>query len=274
MRPDLKNFMAGTKARRPTPKIIEGWIRAGFGQGQGAAYKPFMFVRDIASPGLSNTIKSPVTGRIHHYITREEYEVHLLAEYCPSIINIRERFALLPWDETQAIASKLGIRHPRYPGTGTPTVITTDLLLTKKHSDGIELIAVSAALTKHLTPQTMEKLLIERLYWNRRGVFWLLATEKNIPKLRAGNLRFFELARNDDQASKSGITPALFSQRFEANHAQGLCFNEILEKTSRDLGIDVQTGHMLLGTAVWKRISHIDIDAAELGHRSPVALAA
>jgi hypothetical protein len=265
--------MAGTKARRPTPKIVEGWIRAGFGQGEGAAYKPFMFVRDIPSGGLSNTVKSAVSGRIHHYITRQEYQVHLLAEYSPTIIDIRERFALLPWDETQAIASKLGIRHPRYPGTTTPTAITTDLLLTKRHLDGIELIAVSATLSKHLTPQTLEKLLIERLYWNRRGISWLLATEKNIPKLRAGNLHFFELARHDDRASKSGIAPALFSHRFEANHAQGLRFNEILEKTSRDLGIDVQTGFALLGTAVWKHISSIDIDAVELGHRAPVALA-
>jgi hypothetical protein len=266
--------MAGTKARRPKPQIVEKWIRAGFGQGDGATYKPFKFVRDIASEGLSNTVKSPITGRIHHYITRQEYNVHLLAEYSPSIIEIRERFALLPWEETQAIACKLGIRHPKYPGTSTPAVITTDLLLTKKHSDGIELIAVSAMLTKHMTPQTLEKLLIERLYWNRRGVSWLLATEKNIPKLRAENLHFFELARNDDRASQAGISPALFSNRFEANHAQDLCFNEILEKTSREMGIDVQTGYALLGTAVWNRISHIDIDAVRLGHRAPVALAA
>ena len=238
--------MAGTKARKPTTKNVEGWIRAGFGQGDGTAYKPFKFVRDIPSPGLSNTVKSQVTGRIHHYITRQEYKVHLLCEYCPSIIEIRERFALLPWGETQAIANKLGLRHPRYWGTATPTVLTTDLLLTKKHSDGIELVAVSATLTKHLTPQTLEKLLIERTYWNRRGVSWILVTEKNISNFRAKNLQFFELARNDDRASKSGIAPTLFSHLFEANHAQGLCFNEILEKTSRDLGIDVQTGHALL----------------------------
>jgi hypothetical protein len=136
----------------------------------------------------------------------------------------------------------------------------------------MELIAVSATLSKHLTPQTLEKLLIERLYWNRRGVSWLLATEKNISTLRAGNLQFFELARNDERATKSGIAPDLFSRRFESNHARDLCFNQILEKTSRDLGVDVQTGYALLGTAVWKRISHIDIDAVKLGHRAPVAL--
>jgi hypothetical protein len=129
-------------------------------------------------------------------------------------------------------------------------------------------------LTKHLNPQTLEKLLIERLYWNRRGISWLLATEKNIPKFRAANLLFFEMARNDDRADKSEISPALFSNRFEANHSQGLSFNEILEKTSREMGIDVQTGYALLGTAVWKRLSHIDIDAELLNHRAPIALAA
>src|SRR5208337_5491655 len=72
-------LMAGTKARRPTPKIVEGWIRSGFGQGDGPTYKPFMYVRDIISPGLSNTVKSPVTGRIHHYITQQEYKVRLKA---------------------------------------------------------------------------------------------------------------------------------------------------------------------------------------------------
>jgi hypothetical protein len=265
--------MAGIKSRRPTSNIVESWIKAGFGQGEGTAYEPFMFVRDVPSLGLSNTVKSWITGRNHHYLSRQEYKVHLIAEYSPLVLDIREQFALLPWDETQAIASKLGIRHPRYPGTTTPIVVTTDLLLTKKHADGMELIAVSAKLTKDLDSRTLEKLLIERLYWNRRGIRWILATEKNISNVRAKNLQFFEMALNDDRASKSGIDPASFSRQFEANHALDLCFNDILKQTSRDMAIDVRTGHALLGTAVWKRASRIDIDAAFLNHRALVTLA-
>ena len=264
--------MAGTKARRPSPKIVESWIKAGFGQGTGMAYKPFMFVRDVPSIGASNTVKSWATGRNHHYLSRQEFKVHLIAEYTPSILDIREQFALLPWDETRSIASKLGIEHPRYPSTATPTVITTDLLLTMKRPDGMELIAISVKLTKDLEPRVLEKLLIERLYWSRRGIRWILATEKNIPNVRAENLQFFEMALNDDRAQKSGIDPRHFSRQFEANHAPNLCFNDILNRTSRDHDIDIQTGHNLLGTAVWKRASCIDIDAALLDHRSPVAL--
>ena len=46
-------------------------------------------------------------------------------------------------------------------------------------------------LTKDLKPRVLEKLLIERLYWNRRGIRWILATEQNIPNVRAENLQFF-----------------------------------------------------------------------------------
>lgn len=264
--------MAGTKARNPSPEVVERWINAGFGQGSGLAYKPFMFVRDVPSTGASSTVKSWATGRNHHYLSRQEFKVHLIAEYSPSILDIREQFALLPWNETQGIARKLGIKHPRYPGTATPTVITTDLLMTMKRPDGLELIAVSVKLTEDLKPRALEKLLIERLYWNRRGIRWILATEKNIPNVRAENLQFFEMALNDDRAQKSGVDPAHFSRQFEANHTPNRCFNEVLGKTSRDLSLDIQTGHALLGTAVWKRTSRIDIDTALLDHRSPVVL--
>jgi hypothetical protein len=264
--------MAGIKSRRPAPAVVERWIKAGFGQGDGPTYKPFMFVRDVPSIGTSSTVKSWTTGRNHHYLSRQELKVHLLAEYSPFILDIREQFALLPWDETQSIASKLHITHPRYPGTSTPTVLTTDLVLTMKRRDGTEHIAVSVKLTKDLNARTLEKLLIERYYWNRRGIKWMLATEQNIPDVRAENLRFFEMALNDDRVARSGIDPAEFSLQFESNHAPGLMFNEILKKTGQHFDVDVFTSHALLGTAVWKRASCIDIDAEPLSHRTPVIL--
>lgn len=264
--------MAGIKARRPALKAVERWIKAGFGQGIGPTYKPFMFVRDVPSVGTSNTVKSWTTGRNHHYLSRQEFKVHLLAEYTPSILDIREQFALLPWDETQSIARKLNIRHPHYPGTSTPTVLTTDLVLTMKRPDGMEQIAVSVKFSKDLTPRTLEKLCIERYYWNQRGIRWILATEQGISDVRAENLRFFETALNDDRATKSGIDPREFSRQFERNHAPSLRFNDVLLKTGQDFQVDIHTSHALVGTAVWRRISRIDIDAGRLHHRAPVIL--
>lgn len=264
--------MAGSKARRPTPTLVRKWIKAGFGQGEGKDYKPFMYVRDVPSMGTSSMVRSRITGRKHDYLSDHEFKVHLLAEYGRSTLDIREQFALLPWEETQAIAAKLGIQHPIIPGTSTPTVMTTDLLLTLKRSDGTELVAVSAKLNKDLTASNLQKLLLERLYWNRRGIRWILATEDNVHATRASNLKFFEMALNDDRAGKAGIAPADFSRRFEANWSPELSFNQVMGKTISSMGVDVHTGHALLGTAVWNRASRIDIDTNKLTHRGTFVL--
>ena len=264
--------MAGTKSRRPTPSVVHRWIKAGFGQGEGKNYRPFMYVRDVPSEGTSSMVRSRITGRNHHYLSGQEFNVHLLAEYGLSTLDIREQFALLPWDETQSIAAKIGIRHPVLPGTSTPTVLTTDLLLTLRRSDGMELVAISVKLAKDLTERNLEKLLLERLYWNRRGIRWILATEENTPTVRAGNLKFFETALSSDRAAKSGIEPVAFSRRFEEHWSSELSFNSVMSKTISSMGVDVHAGHALLGTAVWNRESRVDIDSHKLTHRGTVLL--
>lgn len=265
--------MAGSKSRRPSPTLVNSWIKAGFGQGEGKNYKPFVHVRDVPSRGTSNVVRSRMTGRIHEYLSNHEFRVHLLAEYGRTTLDIRERFALLPWDETQTIAARLGIQHPMIPGTRTPIVMTTDLLLSLKRPNGLELLAVSATLKEDFTARNLEKLLLERLYWNRRGVRWILATEENVPAARASNLIFFQTALNDDRAAKSGIAPADFSLNFEKHWSPTTSFNDVMNKTINSMGVDVHTGHALLGMAVWTRVSRINIDTDKLTHRGTFTLA-
>lgn len=264
--------MAGTKCRTPDPGLVDRWIAAGYGQGDGAGYKPFMYVRDVPSTGTSSMVKSRVTGRTHHYLSRQEFKVHLEAEYSRCTKNIREQYALLPVAETQEIASELGVRHPIYPTTKTPTVMTTDLLITLAGPDGDQLLAISVKLTKDLTPRNLEKLLIEKVYWSRRGVEWLLITEKEISSHRINNLSFFELSLVDDCMSSSTVTPEDFSKQFEENWNRELSFNMIMAKATNEVGVDVHTGHTLLGRAVWNHQSRLDIERSTLTHRSGVYL--
>jgi hypothetical protein len=217
-------------------------------------------------------VNSRITGRTHHYLSRQEFKVHLLAEYEPSTTDIREQFALLPWEETRELALDLGIRHPVYPGTSTPTVLTTDLLLTMSRADGAELIAISVKIKKDLNARALEKLLLERTYWNKRGVTWILATDENIPNIRVKNLEFFESALSDDRGLKSRIDPVYFSRKFEENHSSALSFNDIMTTTTSALNIDSHIGHSLLGMAVWDHKSRLNIDDLALTHRGPVLL--
>lgn len=108
------------KSRRPSIEIVRKWIAKGDGQGEGRNYRPFFQVRDVPSSGRSRMLLGLKTGRVHHYLSDIEYYFHLMAEYEPQVVDIRERYALLPWEETLEIANELGIRHPTYPGTKTP----------------------------------------------------------------------------------------------------------------------------------------------------------
>ncbi|QAY84031.1 TnsA endonuclease N-terminal domain-containing protein [Pseudomonas arsenicoxydans] len=264
--------MAGTKSRTPTQDVVARWLKAGYGQGTGSEYKPFMYVRDVPSKGTSSMVKSRITGRTHHYLSRQEFKVHLQAEYALGTKDIREQYALLPLDDTAKIAFDLGVRHPVYPSTKTPTVMTTDLLLTLNRTHGEELLAISVKMKKELTPRVLEKLLIEKIYWNNRGVKWVLSTEESISAFRVKNLSFFESSLSDDRAVSSSIEPTYFSRCFESNHSPSLTFNEIMTKSTIEMGIDRPTGHALLGLAVWNHNSRINIDDIALTHRGRVLL--
>jgi hypothetical protein len=215
---------------------------------------------------------SRVTGRTHHYLSSGEFSVHLLAEYSRSIVDIREQFALLPWEETQQIAAKLGIKHPVIPATKTPIVLTTDLLLSFKEPDGMRFVAVSFKPEKELTARTLEKLLLERAYWNRRGITWLLVTDKNLPSIRVGNLRFFENALRNQDALRSGIDPGAFSCQFEQEWTPDRPYIDILRQASNAFSVDSNVGHGLLGAAVWQRKSRLNIDHTPITHKSCVTL--
>jgi hypothetical protein len=100
-------------------------------------------------------------------------------------------------EETLAIAEQCGIRHPTDPKTQESVVMTTDFLITVPRS--IEVIEQARTLktAKDLQSQrTIEKLEIERRYWQGRDIDWGIVTEREIPEALAKNVEwvhpFFE----------------------------------------------------------------------------------
>lgn len=264
--------MAGTKRRRPTEQAVLRWIKQGYGQGCGPNYKPLLYVRDVPSSGSSNMVQSQITGRIHHYLSEGEFQVHLLAEHSPKTVDIREQFALLPWSETQWWAKKLGIKHPIYPGTSVPVLMSTDLLISLKEPDGVQLVAISVKQSSDLDKRTLEKLLLERVYWNRRGINWLLITEKDIPQPRAKNLAFFEIALREAISANIGVDASVFSEYFQSILKQEQTYIEALSSSCQRWGLSNNDGHLLLSTAIWRHQSRIDIDATEISHNQPLCI--
>lgn len=266
-----------SKRSGASPDNVLSWILRGDGQGELSNYKPFLHVRDVPSQGRSAIDRGLKTARSHHYLSDIEYAYHVLAEYAPNVTDIREQYALLPWGETQQIAQELGIRHPTYPGTKTPIVVTTDILLTVQNSQ-YQTIAVSVKMSGDIelvnkeAKRTLEKLLIEKKYWERRSIPWILCTEKNIPMNRAYNLDFFRNTMQRGELDYLNHHLSDFVNKFGEMWKPNLTLTQLLTDLAITFRISKSEAFTLLGRAIWMRLIHVDLDVVRFEHFRPIPM--
>lgn len=167
--------------RTITKEKLDRWIKQGRGNGEGVAYKPWLFIQDVASRGRCHRIKGWKHGRVHHLLSNLESYVFYIYDWSQRVIEIKEQFPLLPLEETLSIADEIGVPHPSDPATKRPAVMSTDFIL--KVSRGLSLdyfarqVKYEASLSGY---RTQEKLEIERRYWLNRNIDYGIITERDI----------------------------------------------------------------------------------------------
>lgn len=161
----------------------------GVGEGVGADYKPWLTVgRSTPSVGTSNRSGGRTTGRVHHFLSDIERNAFLIYDWAAGVVDIREQFPL-DRGETGAIAEAMGVRHPTYPRTTVPVVMTTDFLLDIVVDGRATQVARAVKPSGKLGDRrVLEKLEIERRYWVQRGVDWGIVTERDLPPVLIQNL--------------------------------------------------------------------------------------
>lgn len=172
-----------------TEDKIARFIKEGRGKGEGSAYKPWLLIQDVPSQGRRSRPHSTKTGREHHLLSDLESAVFFLYEWSDEVLDIREQY---PIDRavTLRIAKELGIKHPEDTKTGCQIVITTDFLITNRHSKGSRLLARTVKPASKIDARVLDKFEIERRYWVEQGVDWGIITEHQIPKVRVQNLEW------------------------------------------------------------------------------------
>lgn len=172
-----------------TEEKIKRWTAEKRGMGTGASYRPWIEVKDVSSLGRSRRVWSPKTGRVHHLLSDIEHDIFLAAEWSSNVRDIREQYPL-DREVTQSIAHELQIAHPTYPGTHVATVMTVDFMLTVSTAqDANTLIAINAKADDEAEdPRSIEKLEIQRTYFERIEIDHHLVYRSNIPKAVVNNL--------------------------------------------------------------------------------------
>lgn len=185
-----------------SPALLERFERQGRGRGTESEYEPWHQVRraEPASRGRSHLISGQL-DRLHHFLSDNELVVFALTlmldpedlrEQFPRSLECHpvERLAyesesVPTWSPgTLEIARELGIKHPvtRGQGKAADWVLTTDMVATLRMPNGQRsLVAMAVKQSDELKDaRTRDKLRIEREYWVRQAVSWLLITPEMI----------------------------------------------------------------------------------------------
>ncbi|WP_374514449.1 TnsA endonuclease N-terminal domain-containing protein [Niveibacterium sp.] len=184
--------------KRFTPAVLRRFARQGRGTGIFGDYRAWHQVGrgDPASRGRSHIL----CWRDFQLdlLSDKERVLLLLASMRQDVADARAQFPLALETSPHELEAYGEIRLARYPGIAQlaselkirapklregddeePWVSTTDLLLTIEHAPGVfVLIAVAFKYSQEIASRRTKQLLqLEREYWMRRGVLWLLITE-------------------------------------------------------------------------------------------------
>ncbi|AEM79500.1 heteromeric transposase endonuclease subunit TnsA [Thermoanaerobacter wiegelii] len=225
------------------------FLKEGRGRGEGKDYKPWLTVQDFPSKGRCHRIFGWKTGRIHHLFTDSEARFFYLLEWEDSVIDIREHFPLLDYGDW--VQDREDLRFDLFTDkkSGTTYVISTSFLITVKDHDGnVRYVARSLKAASELEKRiSLERLEIERRYWQARGIDWGIVTNKDIPVVKAKNIEWIHSARY--AYMDAGLTESELVELGDAFLLRLSQSSESIRKTAlefdKDYGLDPGTGMFL-----------------------------
>ena len=174
-----------------TTAKFERYVKEGRGKGRGKNYKPWITIQDFPSVGRVSRLPGWKSNRTHHLMSDWESRLFYIFEWSKEVHDIREQYPLLNIDLAMEIAKEMGIEYPVNSKSNTPYVLTTDFMLTVKQGKKPVQIARTFKTTKNLSKKrTIEKLELEKRYWQRHNIDWAIVTEQEICKILVSNIQW------------------------------------------------------------------------------------
>lgn len=242
-------------------QIIRKRISEGRGRGAGQTYNPWHHVTRSEAPSKSRNhlyVSVTVGQREHHLLSDLEQKGTLFLDFAPDVIDIREQFPLFPRKLGLDLAEKLGIVHPRYPGSSVPTVLSIDSLVTLSGGQPLALdfkYLKDARKRKHLA-----RLELHRRFCELFNIPWFLVLEKNIPDIPHTNLVW--LRQNAVLPSRLQRYLTDFVRLIHASWKGGQLLRDLMASVSIELSLEEGDIYNLFKHAVWTRRLHINLDAS------------
>lgn len=243
-----------------TEKKIAEMEKEGRGQGTGENYKPWINIQDFPSSGLVTRAKGWKTNRIHQFLSKLERNYFYVLEWNRIVVDIREQFPLSR-EDTLAIASNKGIKHPTEPKSQIPIVMTTDFLITITNSAGTAHVARTIKPSKELeNVRTIEKFEIERSYWEDRGIDWGIITEKEFPQNLIENVEWLHSSYFDIEDLPTSALDMYIQQMKILIKKSNRSIIEIVTEFDQTFQLENGTGLEILKHLIARKELQVDIN--------------
>ena len=268
-------------AQRVTLEHIKQWIAEGRGCGHGSEYVPWIKIKKRGLPGKSNLQFRfiPELSRSGHLLSAGELHLVRLLLYL-GVADLREQFPCWPWPAphplhqhpnfnprhlswskgTAAVAKKLGICHPRFPGTRLLHIPTIDVLATIKAKPDYRAVAFSVKpdpTKSDLSEWDAAKLSIQEAYCWELNIPWSLISAENIPATLRENLRV--LIHHSAPKPNLDEKLARFSELMTTTLVAGDAIENCIQRTASQLAISVDLSLELFHRALWRKAIPIDL---------------
>ncbi len=240
-------------------EACERSLRQGLGLGVKEDYRPWVRIWSFGSEGVSSAVPGVIVKRTHELLSGIETRVFLLAEFSRGVVDIREQFPLLPLDHVVALAEAAGITYPHR--TGAPYVLTTDLLVTKLIGGVPHYLAIAVKpAAKLLEKSILDKLEIERLWWNSIGVEWVLATEEDVSEAVGDNLMWISHYFREKDFNYAAIDISALPELALMLPTGVYLIVDVINQISNHFNFSIDQSKLLLCKAIWEHVLKIDLN--------------
>ncbi|WP_019123916.1 heteromeric transposase endonuclease subunit TnsA [Brevibacillus massiliensis] len=246
-----------------TEAKLKRFLSEGRGQGQRENYRPWLTVMDIPSRGRASRVFSRKCNRVVHLLTDTQLRYFYLLEWDESTVDIKEQFPLLDVETILDHLDESLLKRLKDPKTEVPHVITTTFVITAKDHQGREIqyaraIKDAAELEKKAT---LERLEIQRRYWESRQVNFAVVTQHEIPVQRSRNIEWVMSALNvEDYGFSISQIQAYASILQERLLSSDQSIRSILASFEREMKEEAGTGLLVFRYLIASRLIHVNMD--------------
>lgn len=220
--------------------------------GEGKDYKPWILVQDFSSQGTVSRVSGYKSGRVHHFLSQNELYYFYILEWSDSVLDIREQYPLHDVNLAMKLAKEAGIKYPCDRKSGFPYVLTCDFMITTK--DGLK-----ARTIKHSQElddkRTLEKLEVERRYWESLCIDWAIVTENEISVKKAKFVEWIYSANQIPSYLKDEKIIDTVIKKFE-----NTSIHNIASETENQFCLEAGSGILIIKYLFLKKLLSFDFE--------------